>query len=303
MVVARNSVPTIALETSPEAEAVGPPVNTPHEHIALLVRGFMEYATQRGAGFPVSRQTFFEYLDQYLTSRAAVERVLSEVRVEDVLLLCGALQGRGGALQRLDALLSDATRYASNDFKLDKEQVDEFRQTMREYFLMRRGDRPAQLLLFSGRGSFKGWLRTVVRRRARHYASKCGQRDKLEEAFMDVVSAKPHDPELSYVKKESAQAVKVAFREALGRADRAEQALLRNWLVDSLKLCDIAGLYDVDPSTVGRRLRRARDRLVKNTRRILVERLCLSPAEVDSLIGLIRSRLDVSLSRLLGGVG
>jgi RNA polymerase sigma-70 factor (ECF subfamily) len=58
-------------------------------------------------------------------------------------------------------------------------------------------------------------------------------------------------------------------------------------------------MYDVSARTVQRWLLDLREGLLKKTREGLRARLSLSPSELDSLLGLVDSQLQVSLYRVL----
>jgi RNA polymerase sigma-70 factor, ECF subfamily len=75
--------------------------------------------------------------------------------------------------------------------------------------------------------------------------------------------------------------------------------LLRLQLVDGLRTAQIATLFGVDRSTVKRWLAACRDHLLDQTRRLLMERLKISPNEFELLAGLVQSQLNVSIERLL----
>ena len=78
-----------------------------------------------------------------------------------------------------------------------------------------------------------------------------------------------------------------------------EKSLLKLSYLDGLSLDEIGALYRAHRTTVGRWLDAARQRILDDTRRGLGERLRLGEAEVDSLMALIRSQLDVTLHSLL----
>ena len=71
--------------------------------------------------------------------------------------------------------------------------------------------------------------------------------------------------------------------------------------MDGLSTRQLAGLYNVDRTTVGRWVARAREALWKQTRREIMLQLKVDRAEFDSIIRLVRSQLDVSVARLLKG--
>jgi RNA polymerase sigma-70 factor (ECF subfamily) len=67
-----------------------------------------------------------------------------------------------------------------------------------------------------------------------------------------------------------------------------------------LGIDQIAALHGVHRATAARRLERAREALLVATRKSLMSRLSIDSAEFESLMDLIRSRLDVSIQRILG---
>ena len=73
---------------------------------------------------------------------------------------------------------------------------------------------------------------------------------------------------------------------------------LRFHYVDGLTLSQIGRLRHVHESTISRRLLAARDQLLAETRRALSAELRLGQAEIDSLMGRVMSRAEVTLSTL-----
>jgi RNA polymerase sigma-70 factor, ECF subfamily len=69
--------------------------------------------------------------------------------------------------------------------------------------------------------------------------------------------------------------------------------------VDGLSGDRIAIMYKVHKSTASRWISSARDRLVEQTRSFLAKRLNLPRAEVESLMRILQSQLEVTLERLL----
>lgn len=78
-----------------------------------------------------------------------------------------------------------------------------------------------------------------------------------------------------------------------------ERTILRLRFVDGVEVDRIAAMYRVHRTTVTRWLSACRDTLFAATRSILAEELGATTAEIESLAGLVRSHLQVSLVRLL----
>jgi len=115
---------------------------------------------------------------------------------------------------------------------------------------------------------------------------------------VDLVAAAA-TPDLHYLKgrygKEFQEAVSIAF----AALDDEQCNLLRLQHIDGLRTAQIAALFHVDRSTIKRRLALCRAQLLDETRRILRERLGMSPTEFESLAGLVQSQLHLSVERLL----
>jgi RNA polymerase sigma-70 factor (ECF subfamily) len=85
----------------------------------------------------------------------------------------------------------------------------------------------------------------------------------------------------------------------LGALPERERALLRLHHLHGLTMDRLSTMYGESRSGVARRVAQARERLLKLTRTELASRLNLAGSEVESLLGLVQSRLDFSLHRLM----
>ena len=90
-----------------------------------------------------------------------------------------------------------------------------------------------------------------------------------------------------------------ALRDAFLVLPSSERALLRLHFLDGLNLERLGVVFQVSRATAGRMMLNARERLLQDTLALLSERLRLKPAELESLLGALRSKLDVSLQTLL----
>jgi RNA polymerase sigma-70 factor (ECF subfamily) len=108
------------------------------------------------------------------------------------------------------------------------------------------------------------------------------------------------DPELLYMKGEIRREVEAAFEGALDRLEDRERLLLRLYLVSGMTMEDIGKTFDVAHQTVSRWLVKARKSVLAFARGQLAQRLKISKSEFRSVVRLVASQLDLSISRLLG---
>jgi RNA polymerase sigma-70 factor (ECF subfamily) len=167
-------------------------------------------------------------------------------------------------------------------------------QELRARLLVDDPARPAKLRDYVGRGRLASWLRVVAVRVAldRH-------RSQRPVAELDDAMAISADPELGYLEARYRQQFQDAFRTALGELEPRERTVLRMHLVDGLAIDRIGVIYDVHRATAARWLSSARDNLYEMTRAHLRAELGLNDDEFASIVRLVRSRLDISVMRLL----
>jgi RNA polymerase sigma-70 factor (ECF subfamily) len=130
------------------------------------------------------------------------------------------------------------------------------------------------------------------------------QRDKREirvgddQQILDLL-VPAHDPELRYIGAMYHDAMTAAVRSAFAALETRERRLLRLAMLDGLTIDDLGKLHGVHRATAARWLADARERVLELTRAQLTEVLGASASEVDSIVRLVHSRVEVSLDRLL----
>lgn len=211
-------------------------------------------------------------------------------------LTAGALGGQAAALEALDAELRRVATPALGRLGIQGTDADEVVQRARHHLLVA-GDEPARLTRYRGRGALGGWLRTVVV----HLASDLRRQHRPDEDFQEELLALPGgaDPELEAIRADSRRHFAVAFQQALAALAARQRALLRLHAVEGLSIDRIAPVYGASRASVARWIAEARETLATETRRRLGLNLQLGSTELDSLMNLARSRLDLSIARVL----
>jgi RNA polymerase sigma-70 factor (ECF subfamily) len=235
---------------------------------------------------------FVPYLAERWPERASLDEWLADAHASDLYLACACARRDRAAIAAFDrAHLGAVADYLARS-RPDAAFVEDVRQSLREKLFV--GD-ARKIGEYSGRGPLGGWVRVLAVRAAIDLRRRRGERvpDLRGEA------PAPIDPELGYLADRYRGDVEDAFRRALGGLDGEQRTLLRMHFVDGITLDELARLKRLHRATIARRLATARQAILDEARRHLRERLSLSTEELTSLVGLVRSQLDVSVARLL----
>ena len=118
----------------------------------------------------------------------------------------------------------------------------------------------------------------------------------LTNSILSGISPPTDDLELDYLKRTYRNEFKVAFEQALQLLSTRDRNLLGHHYVDRLSIDEIGTIYSIHRATAARRLARARQALLKHTRKTLMQQIKVDRAEFDSIIRLIESQLPVTFS-------
>ncbi len=215
----------------------------------------------------------------------------------DLALSFACVQGDVAALRALDA--EYLTRVVHALPARHRNDAAEIVQHLRDKLLVPDATGRVKIGDFTGRGGLSGWLRVAAVRVALNL-----ERGKKHEVALDenraLAERASGDLEIDHLKKKYRTEFREAFTAALGALDARPRNLLRQHYLDGLTMEAIGGIYQVHRITVVRWMEGARAGLAKETRRELGARLRVDRNELDSILRLIESQMDVSLRAFLG---
>lgn len=222
----------------------------------------------------------------------------ADVYAADLLVALGCLRGDPAALAVFEAEYVADARRALGRLRLDPSIVEELLQHVRTKVLVGTGSGP-RLATYSGRGPLAGWVRAI----AVHEAMSA-RRAQVRRGPHDGPSAIERmplgtEPELAQLRAMYAAPFKAAFAEVLAGLAPRDRNVLRLVYVESLTADQVGLAYGVHRVSVARWLQQIRATLFSRTKKLLSERLRLSPAEFESVTRMCLSQIDVSLDRLL----
>lgn len=147
---------------------------------------------------------------------------------------------------------------------------------------------------YSGRGALGAFVRLAAIRRSMHL-----KRGRKETAVADLEPGVDADVEVELLKRMYAPEFQAAFAVAIASLEPSARAAMKMHFLDGMTLEAIGAIYRVNKSTVSRWITTARRDLFDEARRLFSERLRLPASEVDSLMELLQSRVQLTLSWFL----
>jgi RNA polymerase sigma-70 factor (ECF subfamily) len=247
-------------------------------------------------GIRVDAGDFVAYLAQRLGNEP-VESWLSGAHAADLYLCCACSAGSPAALAAFDErYLSQVGGFVAR-MRVSPAFIEELTQTLRERLFV--GSAP-KIGEYSGRGGLHNWLRVVSVRTALNLLR--GRHELLDDGAHSHDKQLPSaqaDPELAHIKQRYTRQLAEAMNAGFAQLSSEQRQLLRSHFLEGVTLDQLATRLAVHRATVARRIADARQGVLHAAKQFLRERLQVGSTEVDSLMGLVRSGLDLSISRLL----
>ena len=224
---------------------------------------------------------------------------LDVLKGADLYIAIACTDGNQRAIEAVRDMLAEQVRFAAGKTTASQDQLAEVTARLSRVLFVDEPERPAALRSYSGRGDLKGYLRVMATRELVKIVNRGRREVGIEEDdFIDRIV--PHsDPELSILRQRYRDDVDQAMRAALAKLDERERALLRYAFVDGMNVDAVGKLYDVHRATAARWIAAAREQLGTKIRDELAARLKIDVDEVDSIVRLVQSRIDVSMDRML----
>jgi RNA polymerase sigma-70 factor (ECF subfamily) len=214
----------------------------------------------------------------------------SNLRAVDLYLACACAESDPRALAEFDATFLRHTAVVLARWHPTERFVDDVRQQVRERLFVE-----GKIRQYAGHGSLAAWVRVVTAR----VAANMRRQEKPHADVDDMAIGTAIDPELGIIQERYGDAFSAALRDAIASLAPDDRNLVRLHYLDGLNIERIGALFHVARATIGRRVIAVRERILEETHRLLRERLNATPSEIESLLQLVRSRLDVSLSDAL----
>ncbi|MBK8236556.1 MAG: hypothetical protein IPK74_13455 [Deltaproteobacteria bacterium] len=239
-------------------------------------------------------------LAQGLDDDAEPAQAFAAIHVADLALACACAAGDRDALVAFEHDFGRELDIAYARTGGHGLAADDFRQRVHERLFVAPPGEPARIAGYGGRGSLRSWVRVAATRVLIDQARRAAPVDApaRDERLFDR-AAGPDDAELDYMRRSYGPALGEAMREGLAALSPRQRNLLRQRYLHGLGCDRLATMYGVHRATAFRWLEEARTQLFANLRTALGQRLQIAEHELDAVIDLLASRVDVSVRRLL----
>jgi RNA polymerase sigma-70 factor (ECF subfamily) len=215
----------------------------------------------------------------------------------EVALAEAVARGEPAALRTFEERYLAPVRTTLRAMAIGDADLADIEQTIRIRLLVAEPGARPKLVDYAGQGRLGGLVRVAAVREAlavlrRRKTASC-------DDWLEDLSSPDDDPALIQLKARHRAAFKQAFEEAVRRLTPREHTLLRLHLVRHESIDHIGAVYGVHRATAARWIESAKRNLRALTSRVLGERFELRGAELERVVDLIESRIELSIDRLL----
>lgn len=229
---------------------------------------------------------------------AAVDRgvALESAPAADIYLALACARGDDDAIRCFDAQLGPQLDRAIAKSPTLGLSAPEFRQLVYDRLFVAAPGAAPRIDKYGGQGSLKAWLRVIASRLVIDLSRRKDRSTASEPELVDRMGS-GDDTELEVLRRAYGPALETAFTQALGGLSVRQRNLLRQRYLLEVNAEQLAKMYAVHRSTLFAWLDRARTDLLAGVRLALAQRV--GADQLESVVGVLGSRLDLSIRRLL----
>lgn len=248
-------------------------------------------------GVQVEPEVFLRCLAERLSASTDIVGALGALHGSDLYLACACAAGDPQALAAFDAaFLAHMPEYIGR-MRADAGPTfaEEVKQAVRTRLLVAESDTVPRIASYNGRGPLGGWVRMVsVRLAVDHFREQSPPAVLADDEAL-LARTSPADPELAYLKTHYRAVFETAFRRALAALSPKEANVLRLHFIEEMPSSVIGTIYQVSGRTVNRWIADIRARILAEARGLLCDELHLPASQLESVLDLVRSQMDLSL--------
>jgi RNA polymerase sigma-70 factor (ECF subfamily) len=271
----------------------------PAPSVSAALAAALEEAHRSGQrawpGVAVTAEAFATHVAGLLPPGAA--ELPPRLCTDDLFLACACVHGDLRAVDFFSTRILSSVPAAVARVSTSSAFVEDLQQTLREVLLVGRAGSPPRIGEYRGTGPLAAWVRVTAVRTAIRMKQR-EERAVLVDDAAPTAIAPTLGPEVEYLKGRYRPIVADALRRALARLEDRDREMLRQHYVDGLSIDELGARHGVHRATAARWVVAARERLLKATRDLAAEWLRADADEVDGLLQLVASQLELSMRSL-----
>jgi RNA polymerase sigma-70 factor, ECF subfamily len=269
------------------------------EALEALLSQALEAGRTAWPGVELEAEAFLRHVARHVPKGGSAEEHVKELHAADLYLACACMEQVPAALTAFQERFSTEVDQAVRKRKDTTLQPEELRQVLWEKLFVGRPGAPSKIANYSGRGPLGAWVRVAAVRTSLNLREQGAREIPVEVERPVFTNLSTPDPELAFLKSRYRAEFKEALEAAMAQLPSDQRNVLRLHFLDGLSIDRIGAVYGVHRATAARWVQKGREALMEGTCRLLSERLQVSPPELESILHMVRSQLDVSLGGLM----
>lgn len=268
------------------------------DDLEALRRDIVRAARSAHPAIAVPAEAFIAYLEDRLPAGVPPASALRDMHTADLYLACACGRGDAAGVAAFDGCLRHVDGVLGK-MGVAADLIAEIKQEIRSWALVGDGQRP-KIVEFSGRGDLRAWVRVIAVRHALRRQHRARREVSTEDReLLDRITTEG-SPELEHAKHAYREAFREAFEHALHALSDRERTMLRQHYIDALTIDELGVLYRTHRSTAARVIARARLQVLAAIRARMMAQLGVPSRDLDSILRMIRSQIDISLRVIRG---
>jgi len=267
------------------------------EGFEALLDTHVEAARTQWPTLSLPAETFVRHLARHLPVGKAAE-VMRILQGADLYLACACASGDPAALKAFEQHI--LRHVPARLGKVSPPLVEEVLQMLRERLLVGSSNTPPRIASYGGRGPLRTWVSIIAARIASELMGHDERHQLVAEPPEELARMlAPSDPEYALLREDARQLLVESLRKAVAVLSEQERTLLRLHHFHGFTMDRLTLMYGGSRSGVARKVADAREQLLERVRMELAPRMKQDQLAMESLLGLVSSRLDISLLGLL----
>ncbi len=264
-----------------------------HEELQSALERLCADGAAKWPDIPVSAEAMARFVAPRVPSDAEPAAYLGRLSGAGLSLACQCNAGSSQAAALFTEHMMATIRRAARR-NPSQEPEDLMQNVFRDLFVPEPG-RIAKITAYRGEGDLRTWVGVVATRTAINAGRR---RAILDEPIVDRWAQTVQSPEFEHLREVFKHDFRAAFSTAIARLSVRDRNVLRFHL-RGLTAAQIGRIHGAHRVTIARWISNIRAELLASTVAILREGLVGDPDEIDRVVGMIDSKISLSIERLL----